>query len=92
MKTLTIQEAISNLAAWLQHAIAGEEIGIRTGNTIVALRPLPASGNGHDQEQLSPREALRRLQQEAKLTPEQADAYLNATRAERMASEHRGAV
>ena len=92
MKTLTISEATSNLASWLQQAIAGEEIGIRSGNAVVVLRPLPASANGQETEQVSPREALRRLQQEARLTPAQAERYLNEVRAERLAAEGRGAA
>lgn len=92
MKTLTISEATSNLASWLQQAIAGEEIGIRSGNAVVVLRPLPASANGLETEQVSPREALRRLQQEARLTPAQAERYLNEVRAERLAAEGRGAA
>ncbi len=87
MKTLTINEATSNLAEWLQQAVAGEEIAIRTGNTLVVLRPQPGAGNGPDPEPLSPREALRRLQQDARLTPAQAESYLNEVRAERIAAE-----
>jgi antitoxin (DNA-binding transcriptional repressor) of toxin-antitoxin stability system len=92
MKTLTISEATSNLALWLQQAVAGEEIGIRTGNTLVVLRPLPAAANEQEPERLSPREALRRLQQDARLTPAQAESYLNEVRAERLAVEDRGAA
>ena len=92
MKTLTISEATSNLADWLQQAVAGEEIGIRTGNTLVVLRPLPAAADGQKPEPLSPREALRRLQQDARLTPAQAESYWNEVRAERLAVEGRGAA
>ena len=92
MKTLTISEAISNLAEWLQQAVAGEEIGIRSGNTLVVLRPLPGAANGQEPEPLAPREALRRLQQDARLTPAQAESYLNEARAERLAAEDRGAA
>jgi len=94
MKTLTINEATNNLADWLQQAIAGEEIGIRTGNTLVVLRPLPVgtAANGQEPEALAPREALRRLQQDACLTPAQAENYLNEVRAERLAAEDRGAA
>jgi len=92
MKTLTISEATSNLADWLRQAIAGEEIGIRSGDAVVVLRPLPGSANGSDSEHPSPREALRRLQQDARLTPAQAKSYLNEIRAERVATEDRGAA
>ena len=66
MKTLTISEATSNLADWLQQAVAGEEIGIRSGNTLVVLRPLPVAANGQQAEPLLPREALRCLQEDAR--------------------------
>ena len=92
MKTLTITEASSNLAAWLQQAIAGQEIGIRTGDRLVVLRPVPAAPNGQEPESLSPREALRRLQQDARLTPAQAASYLNEVRAVRLAADDRGAA
>ena len=92
MKTLTINEATSNLAGWLQQAVAGEEIGIRSGDTLVVLRPLSAATNGQKVEPLSPREALRQLQEDARLTPAQAESYLNEVRAERLAAEDRGAA
>jgi antitoxin (DNA-binding transcriptional repressor) of toxin-antitoxin stability system len=91
MKTLTISEAASNLADWLRQAIAGEEIRIRSGSVVV-VRPLPASANGPDSEHATPREALRRLQQDARLTPAQAESYLNEVHAERAATEDRGAA
>jgi antitoxin (DNA-binding transcriptional repressor) of toxin-antitoxin stability system len=90
MKTLTVSEATSNLAGWLQQAVAGEEICIRSGDSIVALRPVPEAGVASNGGRLSPREALRALQQEARLTPAQAEAYLNEVRAERLAAEDRG--
>ncbi len=89
MKTLTISEATSNLAAWLQQAIAGEEIVIRSGDSMVALRPVPEAGGASNGGRLSPREALRALQQEARLTPAQAEAYLKEVRDERLAAEER---
>ena len=92
MKTLTISEATSNLAGWLQQAIAGEEIGIRSGDAVVVLRPLSAAANGSEAERVSPREALRCLQQDARLTPAQAESYLNEVRTERLAAEDRGAA
>jgi antitoxin (DNA-binding transcriptional repressor) of toxin-antitoxin stability system len=83
MKTLSISEAAKDLATWLKQAIAGEEIGIRSDGNVVALRPLPSNGVTAN---LSPREALRRLQQEARLTPAQAESYLQEVHAERLAS------
>ena len=92
MKMLTISEAASSLADWLRKAIAGEEIGIRSGSAVVVLRPLPTSANGPDSDHATPREALRRLQEDARLTPAQAESYLNEVRAERLAAEGRGAA
>ena len=89
MKTLTISEATSNLATWLQQAVAGEDIGIRSGETVVALRPLPPGAGATNGGRMSPRDALRALQQESRLTPAQAEAYLNEVRAERLAAEER---
>ena len=43
-------------------------------------------------EALPPREALRRLQEEARLKPEAAEKYLQEIRAERLAVEDRFAV
>jgi antitoxin (DNA-binding transcriptional repressor) of toxin-antitoxin stability system len=88
MKTLTIREAAGNLAKWLRLAVAGEEIAIRADDSIVALRPLPNEGTT---EKLAPREALRRLQQNARLKPEDADHYLEEVRAERLAADKRAA-
>ena len=84
MKTLTISEAASNLAKWLKLAVAGEDIGICADDKVVVLRPLPA---GDAKEKLPPREALHRLQQDARLTAEEADRYLEEVRAERAAAE-----
>jgi antitoxin (DNA-binding transcriptional repressor) of toxin-antitoxin stability system len=84
MKTLSISEAAKDLATWLKQAIAGEEIGIRSDGNVVALRPIPSNGTVPN---LSPREALRRLQQEAHLTPAQAESYLQEVHAERLAAE-----
>ncbi len=92
MKTLSVNEASSNLPTVLKQAIAGEEIGIRSDDTIVALRPLPSSASATDAKLLPPREALRRLQQEARLTPAQAESYLHEVRAERLAADERGAA
>ena len=87
MKTLSINEASSNLSVVLKQAIAGEEIGIRSDDTIVALRPLPNSAKATDAEPLPPREALRRLQEEARLTSAQAESYFNEVHAERLAAK-----
>ena len=72
MRTLSLEEAVSGLGRWLERAIAGEDIRIRKGDAVVELRPVTASGPPSSNEHLSPREALRRLQAEARLTPNQA--------------------
>ena len=92
MKTLTISEATGNLANVLQQAITGEEIGIRSGSMLVVLRPQPAKDQMGEAEQLSPREALSRLQADARLSAVEAESYLNEVRAERLAAEDRGAA
>lgn len=88
MKTLTVSEAAGDLAEWLKLAVAGEDIAIRTGDKIVMLCPVAASTAN---EELTPREALRRLQSDARLTVHQADDYLKEVRAERLAAEIRAA-
>ena len=88
MKTLTVSEAARDLTNWLKQAIAGDDIGIRSDDDIVALRPLPSNGVATN---LPPREALRRLQQEAHLTPAQAKSYLQEVHAERLAAEKHSA-
>ena len=90
MITLTIGEAARDLANWLKQAVAGEDIGIRSDNTVVALRPLPSVGTANT-ESLSPREALRRLQQAAHVSPAQAESYLREVHAERLAVEKHSA-
>ena len=90
MKTLSISEAARDLANWLKQAVAGEEIGIRSDNTVVALRPLPSNGTANT-ESLSPREALCKLQQAAHLSPAQAESYLREVYAERLAAEKHSA-
>lgn len=90
MKTLTLSEAVRDLATWLKQAIAGEEIGIRSGDTIVALRPLP-SGGGLKNDSTHPREVLKQLQKAAHLSPHQAQIYLHEIHAERLAAEKRPA-
>ena len=88
MKTLTVEEAVAALGRWVERALAGEQIQIRQGDAVVELRPArPDYPAGV--EQLSSREALRRLQEEARLKPEQAEQYLRDVREERLAAEDR---
>ncbi len=87
MKTLTIHEASSNLATWLEQALAGEDIGIRSGNAVVVLRPAGADRPAQAGPPLSPREALRCLQHDARMTAAQAESYLRDLQAERLAAE-----
>jgi antitoxin (DNA-binding transcriptional repressor) of toxin-antitoxin stability system len=87
VKTLSVSEAVRNLAALLKQAIAGEEIGIRSDDTVVVLRPLQSTAS----QKITPREALRRLQLEAHLTPAEAGSYLQEVYAERVAAEKRSA-
>jgi hypothetical protein len=89
MRTLSLEEAVSGLGRWLERAIAGEDIRIQNGDAVVELRPVPASGPPSTSERLSPREALRRLQAEGRLTPNQAQQYLNEVYDERLAAEGR---
>ena len=87
MKSLTVEEATSGLEQLVELALAGEEIQIRKGNGVVELRPaqkLQARGG----EQLAPREALRRLQAESRLTIQEAERYLIEVREERLAAEN----
>jgi antitoxin (DNA-binding transcriptional repressor) of toxin-antitoxin stability system len=89
MRTLSLEEAVTSLGRWLERAIAGEDIRIRNGDAVVELRPVPASGPSTSNETLSPREALRCLQAQARLTPDQAQQYLNEVPGERLAGEAR---
>jgi antitoxin (DNA-binding transcriptional repressor) of toxin-antitoxin stability system len=92
MRTLSLEEAESGLGRWLELAMAGEDIRIRKGDAVVELRPMAAPGPSSLNEHVSPREALRRLQAEARLTTEQAQQYLNEVHDERLAAEaHRPA-
>jgi antitoxin (DNA-binding transcriptional repressor) of toxin-antitoxin stability system len=86
MKTLSISEAVRDLGKLLKQAIAGEEIGIQSDNTIVALRPLPSDETPATASP-SPREALRQLQAQAHLSAHDAESYLQEVRAERLAAE-----
>ncbi len=87
MKTLTVEEAIRGLGKWLEQAVAGEGIRIRKGNAVVELRPVWEQDGSPAPERLSPRQALRQLQAEAHLTPEQAQDYLKELREDRLAAE-----
>ena len=40
MRTLTITDAKKNLGKWLSAAVNGQEVGIVSGATVVALRPV----------------------------------------------------
>jgi hypothetical protein len=86
---LTVQEASQNLGLWLQRAIGGEQIAIHEGACTMLLQPLPAPPEAPESERLSPREALRLMQEESRLTPEQAKQYMCEVREERLAAEAR---
>ena len=88
MKTLTVEEAVAGLGRWVERALAGDQIQIRQGEGVVELRPA-RSAHPTGVEQLTPREALRRMQAEARLQPEQAEQYLREVREERLAAEDR---
>ena len=89
MKPLTVNEATAGLGKWLEMALAGEEIQIRTGDALVALRPTAAAQPTPAKESLAPREALRRLQQDARLATAAAENYLREVREQRVDSEDR---
>jgi hypothetical protein len=89
MRTLTLEEAMSSLGKWLELAVAGEGIRIRKGDALVELRPVPGQGGMTPPGHLSPREALRQLQAEARLTFEEAQDYIEELRSERLAAEAR---
>jgi hypothetical protein len=88
MKTLTVEEATPGLGRLVELALAGEQIQIRKGSGVVELRPAKSSQTAGN-EQLTPREALRRLQEEGRLTTQQAEAYLCEVREERLATDGR---
>jgi len=88
MKTLTVEEATTGLGRLVELALAGEQIQIRKGSGIVELRPASAPQIPVDEE-LTPREALRLLQEDARLTPQQAERYLRDLREERLAADDR---
>jgi hypothetical protein len=88
MKTLTVEEATPGLGRLVELALAGEQIQIRKGSGVVELRPAKAAQTAVD-EKLTPREALRLLQEDARMTPQQAEEYLRESRGERLAAEGR---
>jgi hypothetical protein len=86
MKTLTVEEATPGLNRLVELALAGEQIQIRNGNGVVELRP--AQGvQAATHENLAPREALRLLQKDARLTTHQAEEYRRELQEERLAAE-----
>jgi hypothetical protein len=87
MKSLTVEEATTGLGRLVDLALAGEQIQIRTGSGVVELRPAETVQRVND-EPLTSREALRRLQEDARLTPSQAEQYLKEIREERLAAEN----
>jgi hypothetical protein len=88
MKTLTVEEATPGLGRLVELALAGEQIQIRKGSGIVELRPAQAPKHAVD-EKLTPREALRLLQEDSRMTSQQAERYLHELREERLAAEDR---
>ncbi len=65
MTTLTITDAKKNLGKWLGAAVKGEDIGILTGATVVALRPVEV-------------EATDYAWREYGVTPAELDAFIKA--------------
>jgi hypothetical protein len=88
MKTLSVEEASLGLGRLVELALAGEQIQIRKGSGVVELRRAQAAETALD-EKLTPREALRRLQEDARLTPQQAEGYPRELREERLTAESR---
>jgi antitoxin (DNA-binding transcriptional repressor) of toxin-antitoxin stability system len=68
MTTLTITDAKKNLGKWLNAAINGEDVGILTGNKVVALRPVEV-------------EATDCAWREYGVTPEQLDRFIQTDNA-----------
>jgi len=81
VKTLTVTEAVRDLSTLLKQAVAGEEIGIRSDDAIVVLRPLETK---ESIKMLSPRDALKQLQSQEHLSAAQAEDYLREVHAERL--------
>jgi len=88
MRTLTVEEATPGLGHLVELALAGERIQIRKGNQVVELRPTESDETAGG-DQMTPREALRRLQGEGRLTAQQAESYLLEVQEERIADERR---
>jgi hypothetical protein len=88
MKTMTVEEAAPGLGQLVELALAGEQIQIRKGSGVVELRPTQAPETAVDKN-LTPREALRLLQEDARMTSQQAEEYLRELREERLAAEGR---
>ena len=86
MKVMTVEEASPGLGRLVELALAGEQIQIFHARGCVELRPAlrsepppsPATATT-----LTPREALRMLQADARLTPAEVAACLAEIRAER---------
>jgi antitoxin (DNA-binding transcriptional repressor) of toxin-antitoxin stability system len=87
VRTLSLEEAETGLGKWLELAMAGEAIRIRKGDAVVELRPISEKHRTPPLEGVSPREALRQLQAEARLTSKQAQEYLEEVHQERLAAE-----
>lgn len=88
VKTLAVEEAGPGLDHLVELALAGEQIKIRKGSRVVELRPAQATQAAAD-ENLTPREALRLLQKDARMVPQQAEGYLRELHEERLADEDR---
>ncbi|HEY3863576.1 MAG TPA: hypothetical protein VGO59_17000 [Verrucomicrobiae bacterium] len=88
MKTLTVEEATPSLGRLVELALAGEQIQIRQGSGVVEVRPAQAVQAAVD-ENLTPREALRLLQKDARLAPRQAEEYLRELHEEQLTAESR---
>jgi antitoxin (DNA-binding transcriptional repressor) of toxin-antitoxin stability system len=86
MKTVTVQEASRNLSELVHCAAEGEEITIQDGACKVLLQPVPAA----PADRLKGRDALRQLQTQSRLTPAQAENYLQEVHAERLAQDRNG--
>jgi hypothetical protein len=84
MKTLTVEEAAPGLDRLVELVLAGEQIPIRKENGVVELRAAHATQTVF-KENLTSREALRRLQEDARLTPQQAEGCLRELLEERLA-------
>ena len=88
MRTLTVEKATPGLGRLVELALSGEQIQICKGSGIVELRPAQAAKTAVDGT-LMPRGALRLLQEDARITPKQAERYLGELREERLAAEDR---